>query len=151
MLPTYVRPLPEHWLVLSPVPQRWSQYKCGADVPPGLPAAAAAAVGHLGLGCCCGPVVTTFLWLRVAAPLTSFCLRPVPVVGWGGGRAMISARTHRTGFTWCYATAVCRVVPLAVHGAHVGPLPLWCTEAVWCRPGTRTLWGPKGVSLPLRV
>lgn len=144
MLPTRVRPLPppEHWLVLSPVPQRWSQYKCGAMCRPGCLlllllgtwAQAAAADPWLQLSCGCG-------W---PPPSPVLCLRLEPVVRWGGGRAMISARTHCTGLTWCYATAVCRVVPLAVHGAHVGPLSLWCTEAVWCRPGTRTLWGPKG-------
>ncbi|KAK7077780.1 hypothetical protein SK128_026406 [Halocaridina rubra] len=32
---------------------------------------------------------------------------------------MISARTICTGLTWCYATAVCQVLPPAVHGAHV--------------------------------
>ncbi|MPC23841.1 hypothetical protein E2C01_016908 [Portunus trituberculatus] len=73
-------------------------------LPPGTWAQAAAADPWL-------------VWLRVAAPHQ---LNASHSQCWvGGGCAMISARTHRTGLTWCYATAACRAVPLAVHGAHV--------------------------------
>lgn len=82
------------------------------------------------------------VWLRVAAPHQLHASDSQCQVG--GGRAMISARTHRTGLTWCYATAACRAKPRAVHGAHVQK----CTEALWRCPAPGCSGGLRGVNSP---
>lgn len=129
-----------HWLMLSPVPQ----YKCGAEVPPGLLAAVAAntAAGHLGPGCCCRPVAGVAAGGR---PSPASCLSLSVSGGW---------RLRHD------------LSPYSPHGSHLvlrhSRVSGGATSRTWCSctevysglvvmPGTRTLWGPKRGTLSLRA
>lgn len=90
-------------------------------------AAAAADARHLGPGCCCGLVVTTCLWLRVAAPPCSVCA------------AGACQRRGRVGSApWSQPVLTARV--------SLGATPQPCVG--WChRPYMVLMWGrcPSGV------
>lgn len=116
-------------------------------------AAAAADARHLGPGCCCGLVVTTCLWLRVAAP-PARCVPQVRAsgeVGWGPRHDLSPYSPHgshlvlrhsrvsggATGRTWCSCGAA---APLVFRGCVAPPRHQDALGALW---GVTALQGPE--------